>query len=432
MKIIYIVHSFPPFHWRGTEVYAMELATAMADMHEAGVFYLVDDQEAEGVTLESDTFNGLCVHRARMRIDPANPENYFFNPELEKVFTGLLNSMAPDVVHFLYYTGGLSLSLPVIAKRSGAKVYITVTDFSGLCPRGQLLDGEGKPCPGPREGTNCMPCLFDKPIIPQSPRLDRLARKHLPPRLVSESSRPELALIRKRLRAVREAFKSAQLVIYPNRNITGHYHNAGISAGRETVMDYGIDTTPFAGHKKSRSEVTRIGFVGQLLPHKGLHVLAKALTGLAGEWRLSVYGRIDDPGAKDYYNSIGLPAERVEFKGTFPFEAMNSVLADIDVLVVPSQWDENCPLIVKYAIATGTRALLADQPGMVAERSGLSRVTFFKPTDPDSLHSALASAMEEDAGPAAQGGAVTDIRDQAKKFEAIYKEAVGKKADEKE
>ena len=179
------------------------------------------------------------------------------------------------------------------------------------------------------------------------------------------------------------------------------------------------------------AEQVRIGFIGQLLPHKGLHLLAQALARLSGEWRLLVYGWLGDPGAKEYYESLGLSPERVEFLGTFPFDDMNSVLEGIDVLVVPSLWEENCPLIVKYAIATGTRAVLADQPGIVADRGRLSRVHFFRPGDSDSLRQALAAAMQEAARPqeeeralekALKSGAVIDIREQAGELEAIYKE----------
>ena len=194
MKILYVSHSFPPFHWRGTEVYAMELAAAMAADHEPRVFYLRDDPEAGDVSLEDDDFRGLPIHRARMRIDPAEPETYFFNSPQEAVFRELLNRIRPEVVHFLYYTGGLSLNLPKVAEGSGARVFITVTDFSGICPRGQMLDRDGKRCPGPREGLRCVPCLFDTTVLAKSPRLDRVLREYLPLWLVPARPGEELAV----------------------------------------------------------------------------------------------------------------------------------------------------------------------------------------------------------------------------------------------
>lgn len=436
MKILYIVHSFPPFHWRGTEVYALELAAAMAESHEVSVFYLRPDPAAETVTLEEDSFRGLSVRRARLRLDPALPETYFFNPELEPAFREILNRIAPEVVHFLYFTGGLSLNMPRISAETGKKVVLTVTDFSGLCPRGQRLDAEGRSCSGPREGLRCVHCLFGRNLWVKSPGLDRFLREHVPPALVGAGKLPELGLLRRRGAAVREAFAAAKTVIYPNRNAQTKYHAAGIKGRSERVMDYGIDTAPFAHHRKSKADAVRIGFVGQLLPHKGLRVLAQAVTTLPGNWRLKIFGSLEDPGAREYFDSLKLDPLRVEFRGTFPFERMNAVLEEIDVLVVPSQWDENCPLIVKYAIATGTPTALADQPGMVADRRGLDHVRFFFPADPVALRKCLEELMKEvqlktdavkesgnaDLMRALKSGALIEVKDQAKDLQKIYRE----------
>jgi glycosyltransferase involved in cell wall biosynthesis len=406
----------------------MELSEAMAAAQEPHVFYLRDDPKAQGVVLEQDSFQDLPVHRARMRIAPAEPKTYFFNPEQEAVFQGLLNSLGPEVVHFLYYTGGLSLNLPRIAAESGARMFMTITDFSGLCPRGQMLDGEGARCAGPREGVSCVPCLFARNVFADSPRLDRFLRDHAPVWLAPARSRPELKLMRRRLAATRAAFKAARLVIYPNANAQAIYHGEEVRGHRELVRDYGIDASRFAAHRKTPSSTTRIAFIGQLLPHKGLHLLAEAVRGLPGEWKLIIHGSLADPGARGYYESLNLDPARVEFRGTFPFEQMNRVLEDVDILVVPSVWDENCPLIVKYALATGTFAVLADQPGMVADRSGIERARFFTPGDAGALREALIEAMQRVKTPAGlalqralESRTIIDIKTQAEEFAGIYK-----------
>jgi glycosyltransferase involved in cell wall biosynthesis len=54
----------------------------------------------------------------------------------------------------------------------------------------------------------------------------------------------------------------------------------------------------------------------------------------------------------------------VQFMGTFPKESMASVLQDIDVLVIPSRWYENSPLVLLNALATHTPVLVANVSGM--------------------------------------------------------------------
>ncbi len=436
MNVLYVLHSFPPFHWRGTEVYAMELSSAMIEQgHQAHVFHLRHDPGAERATMEHDHFRDIPVHRVRVRIDPSDQEGYFFSLDQDRLFVDLLNKTGPEVVHFLYYTGGLSLNLHKIAAERGARLFITVTDFSGMCPRGQMLDNEGVRCPGPREGLRCIPCLFDMTVFAKAPRLDKVLREYAPLWLLPARPGRELMLVKRRLSAVRDAFASASRVVYPNENTRKLYHYADIRGHEETVMDYGIDTQPFSHHQKRGSRTPRIGFIGQVLPHKGLHLLAAALRQIPLKYKLVIYGSTDDPGAREYLDSIELEGDKVELKGTFPFENMNKVLEGIDILCVPSNWDENCPLIVKYGIATGTTLVLADLPGMVAAREGIDRVQFFKPGDTRDLRRALIRAVADvkerggQTGPpgsalqrALEAGAIKDVRGQAAELAAMYRE----------
>ncbi len=426
MKVLYIVHSFPPFNWRGTEIYAMELARSMTEHHDCFLFHLVDDPAAVEVSREEDVFQGIKVFRARLKLRPEKPETYFFHPRLETAFSEILSRAAPHVVHFIYFAGGLPLSLPLKAADTGACLYITVTDFSGICPRGQLIDRDGGLCKGPRQGLRCAWCLFGRTFLEGHSRTDRLLREYCPPALTSRLGGPPLHLLRKRLGTIQKAFARARLVIFPNRNCLRRYKEAGFT-GNFTVMDYGIDTAPFAGHRKQESPVPRIGFVGQLLPHKGLHVLADALDGLAGDWKLLVYGSREDPLAERYYSSLALPESRTEFRGTFDFSEMDRVLEEMDVLVVPSTWEENCPLIVKYGLATGTPVVASDQPGIVggpADNPGLLR---FRSGDAADLRKTLEQALvlrKDIDSPANPEQQVTDVREQARYLADEYEKCV--------
>jgi len=426
MKVLYIVHSFPPFNWRGTEIYAMELARSMTEHHDCFLFHLVDDPAAAKVTTEEDVYQGIKVFRARLKLRPETPETYFFHPELETAFSEILSQVRPHTVHFIYFAGGLPLSLPLQAADTGACLFITVTDFSGICPRGQLVDRDGGLCKGPRQGLRCAWCLFGRTFLEGHSRTDRVLREYCSPLLASWLGRPSLDLLQKRLGAIKKAFGRAHLVVFPNRNCLRRYKDSGFT-GNFTAMDYGIDTAPFAVHHKREATAVRIGFVGQLLPHKGLHVLAEALGGLEGDWKLVVYGSREDPAAENYYNSLALPYSRTEFRGTFDFSEMNRVLEDMDVLVVPSTWEENCPLIVKYGLATGTLVVASDQPGISGGPSDNPGILRFRPGDAVDLRKTLDKALvllkniDAPQNPAQQ---VTDVREQARYFAAEYEKCV--------
>jgi len=72
---------------------------------------------------------------------------------------------------------------------------------------------------------------------------------------------------------------------------------------------------------------------------------------------------------------------------------MNEVLKGIDLLVVPSLWQENCPLVPKYALLTGTRLLLSDQPGILTNTESKG-ITLFKSGDAVSLRGAIEGLLK--------------------------------------
>jgi glycosyltransferase involved in cell wall biosynthesis len=80
---------------------------------------------------------------------------------------------------------------------------------------------------------------------------------------------------------------------------------------------------------------------------------------------------------------------RVRFCGTFPHDRIGVILADIDVLVVPSIWYENTPLVLYFAQAAGCPVIATGLGGMAEvirhEENGL----LFEPGDAGGLAAAL-------------------------------------------
>ena len=67
----------------------------------------------------------------------------------------------------------------------------------------------------------------------------------------------------------------------------------------------------------------------------------------------------------------------VRFMGTFPPEKMRDVLDEIDVLVIPSRWYENSPLVLLNALASHTPVIVSDVAGMTEfVRDGVNGYAF--------------------------------------------------------
>ena len=109
-----------------------------------------------------------------------------------------------------------------------------------------------------------------------------------------------------------------------------------------------------SSHTKSPTNRMRIGFIGQILPHKGLDLLVDALAKMQNQdsFELLIYGSLSDPSEKNYFDSLDLRAiKNQKCLGIFDLSKMNQILQNIDLLVVPSRWPENCPLGAKIRLA---------------------------------------------------------------------------------
>lgn len=102
------------------------------------------------------------------------------------------------------------------------------------------------------------------------------------------------------------------------------------------IIPFGVDLSSFK--KRSRVAARTIGFVGRMLPGKGLNVLADALTRLHNDdWQLLVVG--DGSERESFTNRIagaGL-LHRATFTGAVSYDLTPEYFQQIDVLVIPTE-----------------------------------------------------------------------------------------------
>ncbi|MGH6799995.1 MAG: glycosyltransferase, partial [Methylocella sp.] len=163
------------------------------------------------------------------------------------------------------------------------------------------------------------------------------------------------------LRRAMEVYREA---IAPTLFLKGAYERNGFPAPmRLSHFGIDIDRSPKPA-RRDRVEV-RLGFIGQLSPHKGAHLLVEALRASErGDLSLTVWGPQDQDPA--YCAELRQKAEglRVTFAGILPRTELARAFAGLDYLVIPSTWYENSPLILLQALATHTPVIVADVPGM--------------------------------------------------------------------
>lgn len=161
------------------------------------------------------------------------------------------------------------------------------------------------------------------------------------------------------------------------------------------IITYGVDTEAFRPRETVRERSAKgptIGFVGRMLPGKGLNVLADALGKLSGEsWQLLVVG---DGSEREEFEqrlaALGL-LNRAQLTGAISFDLVPEYFKNLDVLVIPTQTTkrirEQFGRVIVEAMASGI-PVIGSTCGAIPEVIGEAGLVF-----PEGDAEALAAAL---------------------------------------
>jgi len=143
----------------------------------------------------------------------------------------------------------------------------------------------------------------------------------------------------------------------------------GVPKERIELITYGLDLSAWQPLPKTpRDDVLRIGYIGQLAPQKGVHVLIEAFKQLSPSARkplLSIHGSLTaELGYVRTLQKLAGDHPSITFAGEFDNARIAEELQQVDVLVVPSQWYATGPLVTWEAFASRTPVLASGLPNM--------------------------------------------------------------------
>ncbi len=145
------------------------------------------------------------------------------------------------------------------------------------------------------------------------------------------------------------------------------------------IPQFGVDPALFSPPTKPlRGRTCAIGYVGRLVPEKGVDVLLAALAALKAKgvpgWRLDILGGGPQEAAlRDQAAALGL-REQVTFGGQLPSTQMAAFYRQLDILVLPSltrpNWKEQFGRVLVEAMACGAVPVGSDSgaiPGVIGD-----------------------------------------------------------------
>lgn len=339
MKIMQVIHGYPPHYMAGSEVYTWNLSRQLARAHEVCVFTRVENPYEKPYAAGDSREEGVIVRRINKPDRDYTFRDRYLDPRIDEAFRAMLRETRPDVVHFGHLSH-LSTQLPVIARAEfGIPTVLTIHDFWMFCYRGQLLRSDGGLCDGPSTEA-CLRCSarFFKEWIDRGQVEDR--RRH-----------------------VCDVVAHLDVCLAPSRTVARFFLDQGVPEAKVVLSPYGFDVARIAPRgRPTGTPPVRFGFLGRIIPAKGVNVLLDAFRGTRGAATLDIWG--DASSHRSWLQAICGDDPRVRFRGRYHNGGIQEALDGMDVLVAPSLWLENSPLVIQEAMLAELPVITSDAGGM--------------------------------------------------------------------
>lgn len=352
MKILYVTHQFFPNYHTGTERLTLDIAKQIQRM---GHFVTVLTYEPMPILEENfsssqntkkssflDNFkeigDGLLKNSYQVESIPVESFRHkkhisgfkIFDKSLEKHISLIIKNF--DIVHFMHpmrYASGLKL-----CKKFDIPTVLTLTDNWLLCPRG-LVTSDFALCDGPEEGEKCIStCHYGNEIF--------------------------------------ERYENAKFFFNNvDRIVTGSEFIQRTFVENNWIRK--MELNPFSidfSHVKNQGNPNNLvlGFIGTFIWHKGLDVLLRAFQSVENKnVELKIFGRGDkrDPYVKNL-KDLAKNDPRIKFFGTFSYEELPNIMKELSIIVIPSSYKENFPLVMQLGLAY-KKPIIATKIGGIPE-----------------------------------------------------------------
>lgn len=386
MRVLLTTHVFLPDYSSGTEILTFNTARELLRLgHEVEICTGFPAQPglADSQRFDKYEYAGIKVNRFFHNTEPMGGQSNIVEAEYNNLFFArwfreYLKQFKPDIVHF-FHLGLLSASAIDICHELNIPMVMTPTDFWLICPNNQLRLPDNSLCAGP--DWNSVNCVKHAVTNNQPPLVSWIFNR-LPNWMVAAMIwalnqgffsgawfSPWVRALHQRAGFLRQRMNMLDNVIVPTRLMEKMLVRNGLKPEKVVFSRFGISQAMVSSeaHSQDPTGKLRVGFIGGLSEHKGAHLLISAIRLLPGNMslELKIYGKSTDyPKYYERLKQLANADPRIHFCGTFPNDMIGKIFAELDILVVPSIWYENTPLVIYSAQAAGCPIIASNLGGM--------------------------------------------------------------------
>ncbi|MEW6741205.1 MAG: glycosyltransferase [Planctomycetota bacterium] len=367
MKVLHLVHNYPPEFAGGTEIYLQALVREQLRLGFEVLLLVGSETRSPHPTLTEET--AACPRVVRFR--RAENEHYRvdFRPRgLKGFLASLADRFRPHVVH-VHHWFNLGNDIVAFLSGRGFPVILTLHDLYAGCPRIFMIRPDGFFC------GQLLPVPVDRCV-------ECVAPDYNPPGLRAEIQQ------RRRLMG-RELERAARVIVPSTSHASMLARTRLVSAERLTILGHGLLNVIRPDDRQPKPGVLRLGTWGHLSRVKGIVELLSALRRLheryPGKVELHLFGRpTPDFGEELTDLCKGLP---VHLHGAYKTEEMSRFSREIDLALFPSHAHESYSFVLDEACALRILAIVSDR-GALADR-GRRFAETVDPTDPGAIAAAV-------------------------------------------
>jgi glycosyltransferase involved in cell wall biosynthesis len=277
----------------------------------------------------------------------------------------LLEDHAPDVAHLhnVYHQLTLSILDELHARR--VPIVMTLHDYKPVCPS-YLTYVDDQPC------HRCVGSHPGHALVHRCIKGSRAAS------LIAVT---EAILVR-----VRRLYGRVDAFISPSHHLANLMVEGGLPRDRIHVIPNFVADEQFReGEPPPQDGRPTVLFVGRLEEVKGIRVLLEAARAVSHELDIVVVGSGPLESEVEASANEGV----VRYLGRREWEEIAGLMDRARATVVPSLWEENCPMVVLEAGARGCPVIAADRGGLIELVNEGEDGFLFAAGDPQGLAEAL-------------------------------------------
>ncbi len=299
--------------------------------------------------------------------------------DLRKRFEEIFSLFTPDIVHFQHFVRiGVDAFWIVKEILPRVKVMVTLHEYLLLCHNfGQMYKRSNSLCRQRTlsECSTCFPNIAPGDFFLRQSYFD-------------------------------ECFRHVDQFHSPSHFLISQFERNGLPLRNVAMIE---NMQPFVTENRERGRSPRpsVAFFGQINQFKGIEVYCRAVEIMSRMGSLvdfNVFGSINkelNPALHDELIEWFREHRSIcTFHGRYEGDRALQLMSSMDIIVIPSLWWENSPLVIQEGIAAGSWIIGSNIGGIAEKLSGYAKAKLFEVGDPQDLVRKIMEAVDNIERPA--------------------------------